>query len=470
MSVEPDTRLVGFVGALREHGITAGPSETVDAGRVLEVLGLGQRERMRAGLASALLRRGGQRAVFDQVFDLYFPLGVGAPATEAESLEDYRERLAAALGAGDAAALRELARIGVGRFGALEGGGGEQGGGQVGQGDSQGRGDSGSGGGGAGGWSAHQALEAIQPQVLIAGAEAAIKQGGFVDRLARDTARARVQAFRELVRGDARRRSAEVRGRERIHRHAVSPAAESTELLTLGTQQLAELRRAVAPLARKLATRLAVRRAKSRRGQLDLRRTLRRSMSTGGVPMRPVYRKPRPGRPELVLLCDLSGSVANFAAFTLMLVQALRDQFTRVRVFAFVEQTREVTDLFSASNADPAAIGQRLREGTARSLWLANTDYGRAFGSFLSRYADALTPGTSVLVLGDARTNYGSPNLPAFAELVGSARAVHWLNPEPKQRWDTGDSVAAQYRQLAGMHECRTLAQLTNLVGSLLPV
>lgn len=468
MSAEPDTRLVGFVGALREHGITAGPSETVDAGRVLAVLGLADRERLRAGLAAALLRRGGQRAVFDQVFDLYFPLGVGAPQPAAPSLVDYRERLAGALAGGDAAALRELARIGVERFGALDGAAREQAGGS--QGGAAGDGGGSSSGGGAGGWSGHQALEAIQPQVLIAGAEAAIKQGGFVDRLARETARARVQQFRELVRGDARRRIAEVRGRERIHRHAISPAAESTELLTVGAEQLAELRRAVAPLARKLATRLAVRRAKGRRGQLDLRRTLRRSMSTGGVPMRPVYRRPRPGRPELVLLCDMSGSVANFASFTLLLVQALRDQFTRVRVFAFVEQTLEVTELFATSGTDPAAIGERLREGTARSLWLANTDYGRAFESFLRNYADALTPRASVLVLGDARTNYGSPNLPAFAELVGSARAVHWLNPEPEQRWDTGDSVAAQYRQLAPMHECRTVSQLTNLVGSLLPV
>ena len=106
--------------------------------------------------------------------------------------------------------------------------------------------------------------------------------------------------------------------------------------------------RVVAPLARMLATRLAARRRRSRAGAIDLRKTLRKSMSTGGVPIDVVLRKPRPARPELVVLCDVSGSVAGFSHFTLLLVHALRQQFSRVRVFAFIDTTDEVTHLFGA--------------------------------------------------------------------------------------------------------------------------
>ncbi|WP_031465598.1 vWA domain-containing protein [Sciscionella sediminilitoris] len=438
-----DTRLVEFVRALREHGITAGPSETIDAGRVLEVLGLADRERMRAGLAAALLRRGGQRTVFDQVFDLYFPLGIGAPDAQAESLAEYREQLAEALASGDAGELTEAARSGVELFGAV---------------DSD------------GGFSAHRTLEAIQPQTLVAQVAEAVASGGFAERLARDTARRRVAEFRERVRTEARRRIAESRGRERIHRHAVTPSAESAELLALNAERLAALRRTIGPLGRKLATRLAARRTHARRGEIDLRRTLRRSLSTGGVPMRPAYRKPRPSRPEIVLLCDMSGSVANFATFTLLLVQAMRDQFSRVRIFAFVDKTWEVTELFEATDPDPARIAERVRARVAPVASLAHSDYGRALGTFLDWYGDAISPKTSVLVLGDARTNYGSPNVADYGAIVATARAVHWLNPEAESRWDTGDSAAGAYRALAPMHECSTIAALTELVGRILPV
>src|SRR5262249_49595162 len=157
-------------------------------------------------------------------------------------------------------------------------------------------------------------LDRLQPQTLIVRVLAAIRAGGasgdaFTDRLERDEVRRRVEGFRGQVRTEARRRAAEVRGRERVAKHAIPPAADRVDFLIASRGQLAELRRTIQPLSRKLATRLAARRRAASRGQIDLRRTLRRSLSTGGVPVRPAFRHRRPARPEIVLLCDISGSV-----------------------------------------------------------------------------------------------------------------------------------------------------------------
>ena len=445
-------RLVEFVGALRHRGIPAGPSETVDAAAVLDVLGMADRERMRAGLAAALVRRGGQRAVFDAVFDLYFPLGVGIPERVRTEPDEARlaDDLAAALAADDQRALQQLAGQAVDQLGRY-----------------------GSGDGPGGGYSAFQTLDRLQPQTLLARVLAAIRAGApdddFTDRLARDEIRRRIERFRGMVRTEALRRAAELRGRDRIARHAVAPAADRVDFLSASRAQLAELRRAIHPLSRKLATRLAARRRRASRGRIDIRRTLRRSLSTGGVPLRPAYRRPRPGRPDIVLICDVSGSVAGFANFTMLLVQALRDQFSKVRVFAFVETMDEITHLVTAGAADPEQLGGRILGEARVTAFDGHSDYGRALRDFAARYADAIGPRTSVLILGDARTNGGDPHLAILRRILAPARHAYWLNPERTALWSTGDSVAHAYAELVEMHECRNVHQLSALVTSLLP-
>ncbi|PYC67430.1 hypothetical protein C7C46_30295 [Streptomyces tateyamensis] len=429
-------RLTAFVQALRAHGIPVGPGETVDAAAVAELLGLAHREQLRAGLAAALLRGQQQRRVFDATFDLYFPLRVGGVSAEA-SRDELRERLARALAADDRAALAGLAAEAVGalgRFGNPPG---------------------------SGGWSASQTLDRLRPQTLLAGLLAerqelrARQQPQFTDRLAADQFRHRIDFFRALVATEARRRAAELAGTDEIARRAVTPSVERTDFLYANHAQLAELRRTVQPLARRLATRLAARRRRAARGSIDLRRTVRRSLGTGGVPLRPAYRQRRPQRPELVLLCDVSNSVAGFSDFTALLVQALRDQFSRVRVFAFVNQLAEVTD------------GGLDR---ARMVGLHGySDYGTALGQFADRHLAAVTPRSTVLVLGDARTNRRDPNLAALARIALRARRVYWLNPEPPSLWNTGDSAAAEYASVVPMHPCRNADQLGRFVERLLP-
>jgi uncharacterized protein with von Willebrand factor type A (vWA) domain len=176
------------------------------------------------------------------------------------------------------------------------------------------------------------------------------------------------------------------------------------------------------------------------------------------------HHRPRaPHKPELVVLCDVSGSVAGFAHFTLMLTAALREQFTAVRAFAFIDTCDEVTHLFAPGVDLVRATGRIGRE--ARLVWFdGHSDYGHALEVFADRWPDAVGPKTSLLVLGDARTNYRDPGLPTLRRLVGAARHAYWLNPEPRRQWGSGDSAATRYAEEIEMVECRTIAQLTDFV------
>lgn len=463
--------VTALVRTLRAHGLRIGTGESVDAAAVVDALGLTDRERLRAGLAAALLHQEGQRAVFDQVFDLYFPLtrrASDAPAGERDR-DALRARLADALAAGDLAA---MARIAADAVDALGGYGSSP---------------------GSDGWSSHQTLDRMRPQTLLAQVRTAVRQGAarghgtgaangsdgrdglddsdeFTARLLDDEIRRLIEEFRRLVGTEARRRVAERRGTEEIARRAVAPTPDRVDFLVAGRGQLDELRRVVQPLARKLATRLAARRRRAARGTIDLRRTLRGSLSTGGVPVRPVLRRRRPVRPELVLLCDVSGSVAGFSDFTMLLVQALREQFSKVRVFAFVNRVDEVTALVTRGAADPSGLGARILERAALTGWHGSSDYGTALGEFVERYGDAVGPRSTVFVLGDARTNQADPNLAALRHISERARQVHWFNHERRALWPTGDSAAIGYAALVPMHECRNAQQLGALTARLLPV
>ncbi|MFF8410709.1 vWA domain-containing protein [Streptomyces omiyaensis] len=459
----PVARLTGLVAALRDHGFGIGTGETVDAGLALEAVGFADRERAREALAATLLHGERQRPVFDRVFDLYFPAKVTVPGAEAEEgagagsgdggaagLAGLRERVAEALAAGDTALLDRLAAEAVAGYGGYGSGPGTD------------------------GWSSYRTLSRLRPETLLARVRAARTAAGrapdFTDRLLDDEIRRAVEDFRERVRTEARRRVADRQGRDRVARRAVAGTADRVDFLLAGREQLDELRRTVRPLARKLATRLAARRRRASRGEIDLRRTLRGSLSTGGVPVRPAMRRRRPGRPELVLLCDVSGSVAGFAQFTMVLVQALHDQFGRVRAFAFVNRVDEVTGLLARGAPDPAGLGERILAEASLTGWHGQSDYGTALDGFVERYADALGPRTVVLVLGDARTNRADPRPESLRLIAERARRVHWLNPEQPSLWGTGDSVAPLYAGLVDMRPCRDARQLGELIGRLLPV
>jgi uncharacterized protein with von Willebrand factor type A (vWA) domain len=460
--------LVEFVEALRGAGIAVGPSETVDAGRVLTVLGLGDREALREGLACAVLRRADHRDTYDAMFDLWWPAAHGARTVvqddvdpedpdrvPPEDIEAMREALINLLGPDsnlenfDDRLAAMIARIveAYGRYNSS-------------------RGPS---------YSAYQALKAMALDELegrlLAGLLAPYGEEPTPtqEEIAKAMAAQRVSQLRRMVEAETKRRTAEQLGRDHVQMYGVPQLAENVEFLRASGEQLRQMRKTVQPLARTLATRLAARRRRSRAGQIDLRKTLRKSMSTGGVPIEVVLKKPRPARPELVVLCDVSGSVAGFSHFTLMLVSALRQQFSRVRVFAFIDTTDEVTGMFGP-DADLAVAVQRITREAGVYTRDGHSDYGHAFVSFAQNFPNVLSPRSSLLILGDARNNYRNPETELLTRLVNVSRHAHWLNPEPRHLWGSGDSAVPRYTDLIPMHECRSAKQLATVIDAILPV
>jgi uncharacterized protein with von Willebrand factor type A (vWA) domain len=459
--------LDGFVRAVRQAGIPVGISQAVDAADILTVVDLLDRDQLRHGLAAVLLQRAAQRPVYDVLFDLWWPLGDrpvgdgvdGEPeggAVEAtldlpegdagDMAELMRAELLRLLLDGDDEALRRFAREAVARLG---------------EGQRSPSGQS---------FFSYRVLRALSPDTLVAQLLAGLladgERGGLAEQVARQTVRERLAAFRAAVEAEVRRRTAAEKGREKVARSAVRPLADQVDFLRAQQSDLAELRRTVAPLARRLAVRLSARRRMGREGRLDFRKTVRASLGTGGVPVVTHHRPRKVHKPELVVLCDVSGSVAGFSHFTLMLTQALREHFTGVRAFAFVDSTDEVTRFFRPGADVADAVARIGREADVVSFD-GHSDYGNALEVFAERWPAAVGPKTSLLLLGDGRTNYRRPGLPVLADLVRRSRSAHWLNPEPRRLWGSGDSAADRYGEVIDMVECRNATQLADFITTL---
>jgi uncharacterized protein with von Willebrand factor type A (vWA) domain len=297
-------------------------------------------------------------------------------------------------------------------------------------------------------------------------------RGGFADeleeRLAREELAARIQRVREEVEAEIRRRLVADRGPEAMAKSLRAKLPEDVEFMHASRDEMAALQRAIGPLARALAARLAMRRRRHHRGQLDFRSTVRHSLAYGGVPADPRFRRPHPSKPEIMVVADISGSVASFARFTLQLVHALASQFSRVRSFVFIDGIDEVTSFFDG-NADLGDAVKRINT-EADVVWVdGHSDYGHAFEVFHQKWANEVTPKTSVIILGDARNNYHASQAWVVAELRKRARHLYWIDPEPAAYWNTGDSVIGDYAQFCdGVYECRNLRQLERFVEAVI--
>jgi len=287
------------------------------------------------------------------------------------------------------------------------------------------------------------------------------------ERLEEDEFEMRIDALKKEIEAEIRRRLVADRGVEAMSKTLRKPLPEDVDFMHASREEMAGLRKALGPLTRRLAVRLARKRRHLRRGVLDFRRTVRASLSYGGVPADPRFRHPRPHKPEIFVVADISGSVAAFARFTLMLVYAISGQFSKVRSFVFIDGIDEVTRFFEGVEDVTEAVHRVNTE--ADVVWVdGHSDYGHAFEVFWEKWGKEIGPKTTVIILGDARNNYHASQSWVIKEMQHRARHVYWLNPEPRSYWDTGDSIVGEYAtHCDGTFECRNLRQLEKFVEHL---
>jgi uncharacterized protein with von Willebrand factor type A (vWA) domain len=441
-------QVLSFADELRAEGLAVGTAELLDAFEALGEVPWTERGDVKEALAATLAKSQEDRRVFDLIFDRFFFRAAEAEALEQEvreeggidasgaqliDLDALRAQIAAALAEGNEGAMRDLARLAIAAFGR------------------QGEGS------GVIGVDVQRIRRALglraepQPELPPDDPRAeglpreAIRE--FEAHLRRELERAMIERTRKLP--------------------PSRPLNELDRALPSGPlQDLAQVHRIVAQLKRRLATQGHEHRGRRKHAQVDVRRTMRASLQTGGVPIVVKTRPRRPRRPEIYVLCDVSTSVTSASVFFLSVLHALHDAFRKLRSFVFIERISEVTEIFERERNFKA-----VNEAIGRDAGVADisgyTDYGRVWEEFLTLIEDDLHPRATVIVLGDARTNGRDPRDDLFAEVTARAGRTFWLNPEPRLYWNYGDSVIAAYERHCQAFECWTTSQLEDFVKAL---
>jgi uncharacterized protein with von Willebrand factor type A (vWA) domain len=439
--------LLQFGEELRGEGVAVGTSELLDAFEVLREVPWSQAEDFREGLAATLAKSQEDRRIFDLVFDRFFfraaelaavregvGEGGGIDAAGAElNLETLRQEIARALREGHESAMRDLARLAIAAFGR------------------QGEGS------GVIGVDVQRIRRALglrpEPQPDLP------PDDPRTEGLPREA----IRRFEALLRQELERAQIE-------RTESLPPARPLNELdraLPSGPlQDLAAVHRVVAQLKRRLKTQGQESRGRKRHAHVDVRRTMRASLETGGVPVVLKYKPVRPRRPEIYVLCDVSTSVTSASVFFLSVLHALHDSFRKMRSFVFIERISEVTDVFERER-DFKAVSDAISKDAGVADISGYTDYGRVWSEFATLVEDDLHPRATVIVLGDARTNGRDPRADVFAGVAARAGRTFWLNPEPRLYWNYGDSVIAAYERHCEAFECWTTGQLEEFVKAL---
>ena len=456
-------QLLSFVQYLRGKKIPVSPADTLDAVEVAELTGYADKTLLKNGLAAALAKSKDDLTLFEAAFDEYFhpsaqqlranqpphrtdgdseapTMESGTPPDEQHSetnldpLEDLRgNALFDALESQDETSLSVAIETAAAEAKVEE-------------------------------ISLFTQRGQYVRKMLDALGDEALREAAIEFEQSEPAAFEAVQALREQLRERVRDR---VERAYLIHASAATEDLldESLSKLKLGNvdhSQMARLKRLMDRMARKLAARHGRRRRRFRRGKLHVAETVRRAIPTDGVPFHPCWRKTERKRPQIMAICDVSGSVAAYAKFLLMFLYALQDVLPRTRSFAFSAALGEVSDLFAQLPVEEAIERVNLKYGGA-------TDYGRALQDFSDLAMAEVNSATTVIILGDARNNQADPRVDLLGEIKARAKQVIWLNPESLRLWGTGDSemlLVKRHCHLA--RECHNLKQLERIIDKLL--
>jgi uncharacterized protein len=466
--------IAAFIAELRTIGLPISVSENVDAMAAVLAMPIADRAALKSALAATLVKSADHYHAFDVLFDLFF----GDSRTGTEDLAGQAADLAAADGkaaasngagragivpalsdaelddllfravlAGDQVLIRAAVAEAVSRYANVEPGRPV-----------------------AGVYYLYHTLRRLNMDRLLARLLASDSPADLseMDRaLAAERRRGQVDNIRTEAEAEIRRRLVADRGAAAVARTLRVSLPEDVDFLNASPEQLAAVRQAVQLLGRKLAARMVRKRRHHRRSALDFRRTIRKSLGNGGVPADLVFRKPHPSKPEIMLIADVSSSVAAFAGFTLQLADAISSEFSRVRSFAFTDGIEEITDdLGSAPDIATAVRRISSRPGVVRLD--GHSDYGMVLESFWERWGPQIKARTSVIILGDGRSNYHASRSAVLRAVRQRARHLYWLNPEPANTWDSGDSIISEYGRFCDeVVECRNLRQLKEFVEGL---
>lgn len=254
-------------------------------------------------------------------------------------------------------------------------------------------------------------------------------------------------------------------GESALEEIAFSANLREREFYRLNQLEVEEIRKRITKLARKLATKYASRYCRAKHGRIDLRRTVRHALMTKGTPIHLKYQEKIIRKPELVLLCDVSGSVAIFSEFMLQLVYTIQNRFRAIRSFLFVDVVDEVTEYFL--NRD---IEQALQKAFTKAYFSYSgfSDYGKVFTIFVNKYLAEISPKSTIIILGDARNNWRPDEREFLKKIKEHVRKILWFNPQPQCAWDTEDSIMSIYAPYCHqIFECRNLKQLENVIETI---
>jgi uncharacterized protein with von Willebrand factor type A (vWA) domain len=465
-----ERRVLDFAALLRRNGIRVSTAETLDALRAAGLSGLRDRVLFKSALRATMVKRAPDVPAFDSLFDLYFS-GVGdmieevgaesAAGMSGEELQEILDRLARmmedldpppselarALVTQDTASLERMLRE-------------------------------------------MSRQDTVSPPDSPASVPAAVRRmmdrlgaGSLAEELDRmvealreaGVPEAEIEKIREYLDkrlqdlGMMLKRMAEMEGQQRERPEERDKERErllDKSFYYLSATEIRQMREAVSALARKLRNLMSIRRKHTKRGRLDVKKTIRGSLEFGGVPFRIRFEDKRKERPQVVILCDVSDSVRNVSRFMLQFVHSLQDLYSRVRSYVFVAEIAEVTKLFS-DNDIQTAINESIN-GNVVNVY-AHSDFGRAFKDFHTSHLDVIDSRTTVIILGDARNNYNAPNEWVLRDVQERAKQVIWLNPENRSTWGFGDSEMSRYGPFCDVvEECRNLRQLYRVVDRMI--
>src|SRR5947207_5388098 len=459
-----DQRILEFIGDLRRAELRISPSEAMDALSASSEIGLEHRDTFKSALAATLVKESRDLPTFDRIFDLYFLdlEALGAGLKKALGPEDPRiQQLLDQLMSQENMEMDELTEL------MLRGEGSDMEMAIRGQGQGQGlerlmyflqigyfsrriydKFD----------WEAIERDLSRIMQLL----EAQGMDPGMLARI-RNYLDLRLEAFRRMIRQHVEReleRRAYRQG-EKLTREVLT----DKPLFALSPDEVAQMKAVVARLARKIKDALALRQRQEEKGRLDSRRTIRKSLQYGGVPLELVLKRRHREKPKLVTICDVSDSVRNASRFMLQLVWSLQECFSRVRSYAFVSEIAEVTQAFSIYPVE-RAIEWALK--AAPVDYHCRSDFGYAFNRFAKTELDSLDRKTTILILGDARNNYNDPQAWALRLIRARVKGIIWLTPEGQWGWGIGDSVLRLTAPACGcVRECRPRGQPGEVVDNL---